>query len=291
MRMPTLFGVALLAAALFLLVNTAFIVDETKQALVLQLGQYVRTVQEPGLNFKIPFLQQVVLYERRLLRVDSAPSLYFSKDKKQLIVDAYARYRIVEPLAFFRAVRTETGAQARLADIVNSNLRAELAQDDQSDIVKLERNAITDRVTVATRRVAQEFGIEVIDVRIKRADFPEEIAQSIYGRMNAEREKEAQKFRSEGAEEEAKIKAEADKQRTILLAEARRTAQLLRGEGDAGAADIYARALEQDPEFYAFQRSLEAYKRSLTSNATLVLSADSDFFRYLGSPESQAGRR
>jgi membrane protease subunit HflC len=226
-----------------------------------------------------------VLYEKRLVRIDAPPSLYFSKDKKQLIVDAYARYRIVEPLTFYRAVRTEAGAQARLADIVNSNLRAELAQDDQSQIIKTERSAITARVTNASREIAKEMGIEVVDVRIKRADFPREIAQSIYGRMNAEREKEALRFRSEGAEEEAKIKGEADKQRTILLAEAQRQAQILRGQGDAEAISIYAKSLEQDPEFYAFQRSLETYRNALASNTTLVLGDDAGLLRYLAGPQ------
>ncbi|MCX6021369.1 MAG: protease modulator HflC [Chloroflexi bacterium] len=274
--------------ALLVLYNSAFAVDETKQALVLQLGQHVRTIQEPGLYFRLPFLQQVTYYERRLGRIDAPPALYFSKDKKQMIVDAYARYRIVDPLAFYRAVRTEAGAQARIADIVNSNLRQELAQDDQSQIIKTERSTITTRVTNATRAIAKEFGIDVVDVRIKRADFPKEIAQSIYGRMNAEREKEAKKFRSEGSEEEAKIKGEADKQRTILLAEAQRQAQLLRGEGDAQAVTIYAKSLELDPEFYGFQRSLEAYKNALATNTTLVLPAESDLLRYLSGPGATA---
>ena len=272
--------------AVFLLMNSAFTVDQTKQALVLQLGQHLRTIQEPGLYFRVPFLQQVTQYERRLSRIDAPPALFFSKDKKQMIVDAYARYRIVEPLAFYRAVRTEAGAQARLADVINSNLRQELAQDDQSQIIKTERSAITTRVTNATREIAKEFGIDVVDVRIKRADFPREIAQSIYGRMNAERDKEAKKFRSEGSEEEAKIKGEADKQRTILLAEAQRQAQLLRGQGDAEAISIYARSLNQDPEFYAFQRSLETYKIALAGNTTLVLSDEADLLRYLSGPRN-----
>ena len=279
-------GLAMSVVAALVLMNSAFIVDETKQALVLQLGRPARTIQEPGLHFKVPFLEQTELFERRLLRIDVPQANFFSKDKKQLIVDAYARYRITDPLAFRQALRTETAAQGRLADLINSNLREELAQDNQADIIKEHRNAITDRVAIATRQSAKEFGVEIVDVRIKGADFPQEIAQSIYGRMNAERDKEAKKFRSEGSEEEAKIKAEADKQRTILLAEAMRKAQVLRGEGDAKAAEIYGRSLEQDPEFYAFQRSLEAYKQFLNTNTTMVLSTESDLFRYLGSSQS-----
>ncbi len=271
--------------ALFLgITNTFFTVDETKQALVLQLGTLFPEIRGPGLHVKIPFVQEVVQYERRLLRLDAPPSTYFSKDKKQLIVDAYARYYITDPVAFYRAVRTEGGAQARVGDLVSSSLRQEFAQDNQSDIIKGERNAITQRVTEETRGIAREFGIEVKDVRIKRVEFPDEIALSIYGRMNAEREKEALKFRSEGREEEAKIKAQADKERAILLAEATRRAQELRGQGEAQAVEIYARALEEDPEFFAFQRSLEAYKAFLKSDATVVLSSQSDLFRYLANP-------
>ncbi len=271
--------------ALFLgIINTLFTVDETKQALVLQLGTFIREIKDPGLHVKIPFMQEVVQYERRLLRLDAPPSTYFSKDKKQLIVDAYARYYVTDPLLFFRALRTEGAARARVDDLVTSNLRQEFARDNQSDIIKGERNAITQRVTEATRGTAREFGIEVVDVRIKRVEFPDEIALSIYGRMNAEREKEALKFRSEGREEEVKIKAQAEKERAILLAEATRKAQELRGEGEAQAVEIYARALEQDPEFFAFQRSLEAYKSFLKSDATVVLSSQSDLFRYLANP-------
>jgi len=266
------------------LAASVFTVDETEQAIVTQMGKYVRTVAEPGLNFKVPFLQNVHRFEDRILEYDAAAAPIITSDKKHLDIDNYARWRIIDPLKFYQTVRDEFGAQARLDDIVFSELREEVARHTLTEIVSVNREAIMEKVHEQCAKKAREYGIEVIDVRIKRADLPAEVARSVYERMKAERQRIAKKYRSEGEEEAVKIRAITDKEKTILLAESYRQAEKLKGEGDAEAIKIYAQAFEQDPEFFAFVRTLEAYKKSLASNTTIVLPSDSEFFEYLSQP-------
>ena len=279
--------IAVAVAVVALVSSTLFTIDETEQGIVIQFGKYVRSVQEPGLHVKLPFLQAVTTYDKRLLRYDAAPAEFLTRDKKALVVDIYARYRIVDPLKFYQTLRDLNRAHARLDAIISSSLREAVASHDQSEIITEKREPIMDDVAVATRQKTIEFGVEILDVRIKRTDFPREIAESIYARMRAERQRISKRYRSEGAEEQLKIKAQTDKEKVIILAEARRLSETLRGEGDAEAIRIYAQALEQDPEFYAFLRSLQVYRETLDSGARLVLSADSPLFQYLEGPAAR----
>ena len=236
---------------------------------------------EPGLHVKTPFIETVTYFDRRLLVFDAPPDSLLTKDKKRLIIDVYARGKIVEPLRFFRTMRTEEQARSRAIDIISSELRREVASENQAEIITKERDKVMNNVLEASSPKLLEFGIEVVDVRIKRADFPDEIAESVYARMQAERKRKADRERAEGAEADAEIRADVDKQATIILAEAERDAQILRGQGEAEAARLFAAALEQDPEFYSFQRKLETYSKSLSNNTTLVLPADNDLFEWL----------
>lgn len=270
--------------AAIILSGSVFTVDETKQVIVTQLGKYVRTVTEPGMDFKIPFLQSLNRFEKRVLEYDAAAAKVITSDKKHLVIDNYARWRIIDPLKFYQTVRNEHGAQGRLDDIVFSEIREEMARHTLTEIVSVNREAIMEKVHQQCNRKAKEYGIEIIDVRIKRADLPQEVAHSVYARMRAERQRIAKKYRSEGEEEAVKIRATTDKEKTILLAEAYRQAQKLKGEGDAAAIKIYADAFERDPEFYSFVGTLEAYKKALRKDTTLVLPSDSEFFEYLSSP-------
>jgi modulator of FtsH protease HflC len=273
--------VILLVAAGVLVSQIFFIVDETKQAIVLQFGDPVRIIADPGLATKFPFVQNVVLFEKRVLSSDAPRQEYLTTDKKRLVVDHVTRWQIVDPLRFYQAVGTEAGARARLDDIVFSELREDLAKVDFVEVISLEREFIMERVAASAAEKASEFGITVVDVRIKRADLPTEVEQSVFERMQAERQRESSLFRAEGEEQAAILRAQADRARTVILAEGYAEAQSLRGEGEARAIAIYATALEQDSEFYAFLRRLEAYKIALKEGDTIVLSVDSDFFRYL----------
>ena len=277
--------IAVVVAAVALVASTLFTIDETEQGIVIQFGKYVRSVQEPGLHVKLPFLQAVTTYDKRLLRYDAAPAEFLTRDKKALVVDIYARYRIVDPLKFYQTLRDLNRAHARLDAIISSSLREAVASHDQSDIITEKREPIMEEVTRETRAKAEEFGVEIVDVRIKRTDFPREIAESIYARMRAERQRISKRYRSEGEEEQIKIKAQTDKERTILLADARRESEEIRGKGDGEAIRIYAEALRQDPEFYSFLKSLDIYKASLKEGSKVVLSAGSSLFQYLESPQ------
>lgn len=277
-------GLAIVVAVAVVGVSSVFTVDETEQAIVIQFGKFVRSVREPGLHVKLPFVQTVTTYDRRLLRYDAAPSEFLTRDKKALVVDIYARYHIVDPLKFFQTMRDQSRAHARLDAIISSSLREAVASHDQSDIITEKREPIMEEVTTFTQERTNEFGVDIVDVRIKRTDFPREIAESIYARMRAERQRISKRYRSEGQEEQLGIKAQTDKERTIILAEARRRSEEIRGEGDAEAIRIFAQALRQDPEFYAFLKSLDIYKNSLQEGTRVVLSADSSLFQYLESP-------
>lgn len=279
MRMGVIM-VALLGAA-FTLFSSFFTVSEIQQAVVTQLGRPVRVVKSPGLHFKLPFLQQVLFFDNRLLDYDSAPTEVVTKDKKALVVDNYSRWRIKDPLLMLQTVQDENGAQARLDDIIYSELRLELGLHSLIEIVASKRKEIFSKVTASSNEKAKEYGIEIIDVRVKRADLPPENEKAVYGRMRAERQRIARQYRSEGAEEALKIRSKTDKLRTILLADAYQQEQILRGNGDASAVTIYAEAYERDQEFYAFTRTLEAYKQSLKNNTTVILPPDSQFLRYI----------
>jgi len=280
MRSPFVI-VVLAILALILLGSVFYTVDETEQVVVTQFGQFVKTVREPGLHLKIPFIQQITVFEDRILEYDAAPKEVISRDKKAIVMDNYAKWRISNAQKFYESLRDEVHAQFRIDDIIYSELRAELGVRDFSAIISKERSEIMDKVTQNSHNQASKYGIEIVDVRIKRADLPPENEKSIFGRMETERQREAKQYRSEGSREATKIRAEADKERTIILAEAYKKEQQIKGEGDAEAIRIYAEAYQQDPEFYAFTRTLEAYKRSLKDKATVVLSPDSEFLKYL----------
>lgn len=279
MRMGVIM-VALLGAA-FVLFSSLFTVSEIQQGVVTQLGKPVRVVKNPGLHFKLPFFQQVIFFDNRLLDYDSAPTEVVTKDKKALVVDNYSRWRIKDPLLMLQTVQNENGAQARLDDIIYSELRLELGLHSLIEIVASKRKEIFSKVTASSNEKAKEYGIEIIDVRVKRADLPPENEKAVFGRMRAERQRIARQYRSEGKEEALKIRSKTDKLRTILLADAYQQEQILRGNGDASAVTIYAEAFERDQEFYAFIRTLEAYKQSLKNNTTVILPPDSQFLRFL----------
>jgi len=276
--------IVLIVAILFLANLSLFIVDETRQAIVLQFGKPIRAISEPGLSWKIPFIQNVVFFEDRLLVYDAAPTEIITKDKKTLIVDNYARWRIIDPLKFLQTVRDLNGAQARLDDIVYSELRVDLGLFNMSEIVSEKREGIMERVTEVSNEKANTYGIEIVDVRIKRVDLPPENEKYIFERMRAERERIAKQYRAEGQEESAKIIAETEREKTVILAEAYKTAQTLKGEGEAESIRIYAESFNQDPEFYKFYRTLEAYRVTFIDKTTVLLSTDSEFLKYLTKP-------
>ena len=286
-----IFGILLVLLIIVAIIasQALFIVDETNQVIILQFGEPIATIRNPGLASKLPFVQNVIYFEKRTLSSDAPPQEYLTTDKKRLVVDHVTRWRITDPLLFFKAVRTEAGARARLDDIVFSELRRELATVNFVDIISDERENIMERVALSTAEKAAEFGIDVIDVRTKRADLPEEVEQSVFDRMRAERQRESSLFRAEGEEQANIIRAQADRSRTVILAEGYEEAQRLRGEGQAEAIKIFAEALSQDPEFYAFSRRLEAYATTLKRGDKLVIPADSEFFRFLMNNGLEAG--
>jgi modulator of FtsH protease HflC len=270
-----------LGAVVIIVSRTLYVVSETEQVVVTQLGRPVRLVQTPGLHFKLPFLQQLTFFEDRLLDYDAAPAPVITRDKKNLVVDNYAKWQIRDPLKFLQTVQNEAGAQARLDDIIYSKVREQLGLHDLVEVIASQRDPIMRAVTLASDEASIAYGIHVIDVRIKRADLPPENAQAVYGRMRTEREREAKRYRSEGQEEALKIRAESEKQKTIMLAEAYEHEQAIRGEGDAAAMRVYAEAFQQDPDFFTFTRTLEAYRKSLKGKTTLLLPPQMEFLRYL----------
>ncbi len=263
-----------------------FTVTETQQAIILQLGKPVRTIDNAGLHFKLPApIQNVHFFEKRILEYDSAPTEIITKDKKTMIIDNFARWRIEDPLKFYTTVKNIHGAQARLDDIVYSELRVSLGKHNLDEILSKKRNDIMNEVTINCKKTAEGYGIDILDVRIKRADLPKENEQSVFERMRAERMRKANKYRSEGEEESMKIKAAADKERTIILAEARAKAEQIRGEGDAIATKIFADAFSKNPEFFQLLKTLDAYKATIDSNSVLILPIEkNEFFKYIKKP-------
>ena len=282
MKIARNFSLLIGAIILFGLMSAIFTVNQTQQALVLQFGEPKRTIQEPGLAFKLPFIQDVLYYEKRVLSLipQDAEEVILA-DQKRVVIDAYARYRIKDPLLFFQTVRNEQGATARLESIIDSSVRRVLGGETLGSILTGEREDINSSIRDEVESSVTSLGIEIIDVRLRRADYPETTSQNIFNRMKSERVREAKEFRATGEEEAQKIRADAEKTRTVILAEAAKTAQELRGNGDSQAISIYADSFGRDKEFFSFYRSMEAYSKSLGDAPTsMVLSPNSCFFRY-----------
>ena len=265
----------LLVLAVVLVPQTFFIVNQTQQALVIQLGHPLDKVYRAGLHMKIPFIQTVVYFDARILDYDARPAEALTSDLKSIVLDNYARWKIEDPLQFYRTMRTEANAQARLDAVIYSQMRAHIGRHTLTEVVADERTSIMESVTEKASQQMKEFGISIVDVRIKRTDLPAENQRAIFDRMRAERERQATQYRSEGVEEATKIRSTAEKERALILAEAGKKAQVLRGEGDAEAARIYAEAFTRSPEFFSFQRGLEALRKSLGENTRMVLTPDS----------------
>ncbi|MGK7346666.1 MAG: protease modulator HflC [Candidatus Nitrospinota bacterium M3_3B_026] len=270
-------------AALYVLIDSAFIIYQNEQAVVVEFGKFVRTIHEPGLSFKKPFIQNVVKYDNRLLAHDVEPTEIITKDKRTLVIDNFAKWRITDPEQFYKRVKTLAVARARLRDIIYSELRLDFGGHDLEEIVTTHRADLMREVTERSSEKALNLnmGVEIIDVRIKRADLHPDNQPNVFNRMRAERKRIANKFRSEGKEEAQKIRAKTDKEKVIILAEARKKAQEIHGEGDAKAIKITAESFGRDPEFYAFMRSLEAYEQSILEKDRIILSPANPFLEYL----------
>ncbi|RMD90759.1 MAG: protease modulator HflC [Alphaproteobacteria bacterium] len=289
MSIRSLALIALGFVILLVLSAGMFTVRETEQGIVMQYGEPKRVVRDAGLHWKVPVLQQVKYLERRILNLDMPAQEVITSDQKRLEVDAFARFRIVDPLLTYQAVGTEERAALQLSNIVQSNVRQVLGAEAMRSIVSGERGALMARIRDLVNSEAKGMGIEIVDMRLRRVDLPEANSKAIYERMRTEREREAEEARAEGREQAARIRAQAERERTVLLAEAQRDAQRIRGEGDGRAVKIFADAFGKDPEFFAFYRSMEAYRKALDdNNTTLVLSPDSEFFDYF---EDRDGRR
>ena len=277
-----LIGVGFIFVLLLILgISPFYIVDLKETAIVVQLGEPKRTVTEPGLKFKIPFIQEVTYFDKRLLDYDVPARDVITSDKKTILIDNFAKWRIVDPLKVYQAFQTQRGALQRLDDIIYSELRVELGRHELGEIVSANRLMIMKVVSDRANEKASAYGLEVLDVRIKRADLPEQNEKAIFARMQAERQRQAKQYRAEGEEEAQKIRSEAEKDKEIILAEAYKTSQELRGDGDAKAFKIYATAYQQGPKFFEFLRSMEAYKKTFKNDTTMVLSPDSEFLKYL----------
>ena len=343
--------IVIVVALFVILPQTLFVVDETQVAIVTRFGEFKRSHRSPGLQIKTPFAEQVTRFDKRLLRVDVAPASILTADKRNLLIDSYARYKIVNPLVFFKNLRNESGADARVGDIVNAQLRQEVARDLQTEVISETREDIMNRVTMASNRievsrsdlfsdygslnhpavtvaidedttdtirsrpatptelallessanppelagfsitysasVREALGIEIIDVRIKRADFPPDIETSVFARMEAERERIASGLRAQGTQRDSEIRAEVDRRVNIILETAEGRSALLIGEAEQEAITILAKSLEKDPEFYDFRRSLEAYKVFMDSQTTVILDPDSDLLKFLSDPDGE----
>jgi modulator of FtsH protease HflC len=277
-----------IAVAVLLVVATAsvFTVSEAQQALVVRFGEVVKVHKDAGLKLKAPFIEDVVFIDKRVLEVDPPTEQVILSDQKRLEVDAFARYRIVDPLVFYRAAQTEGRAEQLLGNTVNASLRRVLGSVTLLALTSQERAQVMQNIQRQVDADAKRYGVEIVDVRIRRADLPEATSQSIYQRMRSEREREAAEFRAQGAEQAQQIRSRAERERTVILAEAQRDAQILRGQGDQQAIQIFAGAFNRDPQFYAFYRSMQAYRDSLGGDdTTMVLSPGNDFLRFFGNAD------
>ena len=266
-----------------------FIVKEINQAIVLQFGDPKRILMKPGLNFKVPFIQNVVFLDKRILNLDAPPAEVIASDQKRLIVDAFARFKIIDPLKFYISVGNERVARSRLSTIINSRIRGVLGTQRLQTLLSEERTKQMALIQDGVNNEAAKFGIEIVDVRIKRADLPPANSDAIYRRMQTEREREAKEFRAKGAEMAITITSTADKEVTVILADAEKQSQILKGEGDGKRNKIFADAFGQDPEFFAFYRAMQAYETALIGGETsLILSPDSEFFKFFGNIKSKS---
>lgn len=307
---PLIIVAVLVVIGLIFMRQSLYIVDETEQVIILRFNEVINTHNNPGLYVKAPFVDQVVTFDRRILRIDAPAASMPDKEKQNLRIDSYARYRIVDPVQFRKTLQTEINASSRLGDIVTSTLRDRVALRDRFEIIGSEpiiddlgnpvedeeglplfegrdtRNEILAEVLAGVRSLTQDqdFGIEIIDVRIKRADFPESVTPSIFTRMRAERNRIATRFRAEGEEEDLKIRAVANRNREVILAEAEQRSNEIRGDGEAQAINILSEALNRDPDFFAFRRSLQAYQRFLSDQDKIIMSSEEDLFKFLNAP-------
>lgn len=275
---------ATVLVVLVVLAMSIFTVDQRQFAIVFQLGEVKRVIEEPGLNFKIPMVQNVRFFDRRILTLDNAePERFITSEKKNVLVDSFIKWRIIDPKLYYISVGgDESRAKTRLNQTVNAGLREEFGKRTVHDVVSGERDRIMEEMRVKADTDARKIGVQIVDVRLKRVELPNEVSEAVYRRMEAERKRVANELRSEGAAESEKIRADADRQREVIVADAYRDAQKIKGEGDAQATAIYAQAFGQNPEFYAFYRSLEAYRNSFKSkNDVLVVEPNSDFFKYM----------
>ncbi len=272
--------IIVLAATAFF---SIFIVKEINQAIVLQFGDPKRIISKPGINFKIPFIQNVVFLDKRILNLDAPPEEVIASDQKRLIVDAFARFQIIDPLKFYISVGNERVARSRLSTIINSRIRSVLGTQRLQTLLSEDRTKQMSLIQDGVNNEAEKFGIKIVDVRIKRADLPPANSEAIYRRMQTEREREAKEFRAKGAEMAITITSTADKEVTVILAEAEKESQIMKGEGDGMRNKIFAEAFGQDPEFFAFYRAMQAYEKALIGGETsLILSPDSEFFKFFG---------
>tara|TARA_Y100000591_G_scaffold138512_1_gene118976 strand:+ start:55 stop:924 length:870 start_codon:yes stop_codon:yes gene_type:complete len=272
--------VILIAATIYF---SVFIVKEVNQAIVLQFGDPKRIIMNPGINFKLPFVQNVVFLDKRILNLDTPPEEVIASDQKRLIVDAFARFQIIDPLKFYISVGNERVARSRLSTIINSRIRSVLGTQRLQTLLSADRTNQMSLIQDGVNNEAENFGIKIVDVRIKRADLPQANSEAIYKRMQTEREREAKEFRAKGAEMAAEITANADKEVTVILANAEKSSQILKGEGDGKRNKIFADAFGRDPEFFAFYRAMQAYEKALIGGETsLILSPDSEFFKFFG---------
>jgi len=277
------FLLPILVLAVFVVYLSFFTVKEINQAIVLQFGDPKRVIAEPGLQIKIPFIQNVVFLDRRILSLDPQPEEVIASDQKRLIVDAYARFKIVDPLKFYISVGDERVARSRLATIINSRLRSVLGKQSLATLLSEDRTKQMAIIQEGVNVEAEKFGITIIDVRIKRADLPQANSEAIYKRMQTEREREAKEFRARGAEMAVTITSTADRKVTIILANAKKKSEIMKGEGDGQRNKIFANAFGKDPEFFSFYRAMQAYEKALIGGETsLILSPDSDFFKFFG---------
>jgi modulator of FtsH protease HflC len=280
--------IGLSAAAVY---ASAFIVHQNEQALVLRFGEPKRVVRDPGLNWKYPIIDTVEVYDKRILDLDSQPQEVTASDQKRLVVDSFARYKIVDPLKFYQTLRYEDGVRSRLGPIVDSTLRRVLGAATFQEVVRDKRENLMKTIAQLVNKEGEDFGLQVVDVRIKRVDLPEQNSKSVFDRMRAERQREAAEFRAQGAAEANRIKATADREATVIRAEASRKGEQTRGEGDAERNRIYADAYSRDQEFFEFYRSMQAYEHGLRSSDTrLLVSPDSDFFKYFTDPHGRPGK-
>ena len=264
-----------------------FIVKEVNQAIVLQFGDPKKIITKPGLNFKLPFIQNVVFLDKRILNLDAPPEEVIASDQKRLIVDAFARFKIIDPLKFYISVGNERVARSRLSTIINSRIRSVLGTQRLQTLLSEDRTKQMSLIQEGVNREAEKFGIKIIDVRIKRADLPQANSDAIFARMQTERNREAKEFRAKGAEMAVTITSTADKEVTVILADAQKKSEIMKGEGDGRRNKIFADAFGQDPQFFAFYRAMQAYEKALIGGETsLVLSPDSEFFKFFGKAKS-----